>query len=166
LIYLFDANTLIQAKNEYYPLEHIPQFWDWLVEQGTAGLVKIPYEIFDEIAAYTDDLSDWITQAEVKSALLFDETVDPAILQQIMNDGYEAFDPAFTETDVEKIGRDAFLIAYAAAGGQRTVVTKETSSPNKRRGNRKIPDVCDIMNIPWTRDFVVYRALGFSISRK
>jgi Domain of unknown function (DUF4411) len=166
LIYLFDANTLIQAKNEYYPIEHIPQFWDWIVEQGNAGHIKIPYEIFDEIAAYTDDLSGWITQAEIKSALLLDETVDPALLQMIMKDGYEFGDPAFTETDVEKIGRDAFLIAYAAVDRQRTVVTKETSSPKKRRGNRKIPDVCDILEVPWTRDFVVYRALGFSLARK
>lgn len=166
MIYLFDANTLIQAKNEYYPLEHIPQFWDWIVEQGELGLIKMPFEIYDEISAYADDLSDWIKDEDVKSALLLDEAVDPALLQAVMENGYQANDPAFTETDVEKIGRDAFLIAYATVDAERIVVTKEASRPSKQRGNRKIPDVCDDMGIAWTRDFEVYRALGFSLAGK
>lgn len=166
MIYLFDANTFIQAKNEYYPLEHIPQFWEWMVEQGEAGLIKIPFEIFDEISVFEDDLSDWIKDKDVKSALLLDEAVDPIMLQAVMETGYESNDPAFTETDVEKIGRDAFLVAYAAVDAERVVVTKEVSRPGKQRGNRKIPNVCDDMGIAWTRDFEVYRALGFSLAGK
>ncbi len=166
MIYLFDANTLIQAKNEYYPLEHIPQFWDWLVEQGNAGLIKMPFEVFDEIAAFSDDLSDWIKDDDVRSALLLDEVVDRSLLQTVMETGYQSTDPLFTETDIEKIGRDAFLVAYASVSDRRVVVTKEVSKPSKQRGNRKIPDVCDDLKVAWTRDFEVYRALGFSLASK
>ncbi len=166
MIYLFDANTLIQAKNEYYPLEHIPQFWDWMVEQGNAGRIKIPFEVFDEIAAFQDDLSDWIRCSEVKTALLLDEAVDPSLLRRVMEIGYQSKDPLFNETDIEKIGRDAFLIAYASVSNQRVVVTKEVSKPGKQRGNRKIPDVCDSIGIVCKRDFEIYRALGFSLAGK
>lgn len=55
-MYLLDANTLIRANGDYYPIKRIPQFWDWLIVKGKAGVVKIPNEIADEITAGRDDV--------------------------------------------------------------------------------------------------------------
>ena len=40
--FLLDANVLIDANRDYYPIERIPEFWDWLAYQGRQGNVKIP----------------------------------------------------------------------------------------------------------------------------
>ena len=53
MLYLLDANVLIQAHEEYYPLDRIPQFWAWLVEEAVAGHVKMPFEIHNKIADLT-----------------------------------------------------------------------------------------------------------------
>jgi hypothetical protein len=49
LLYLLDANVLIRAHEDYYGLEQVPQFWDWLREVAVADIVKMPYEIHEEI---------------------------------------------------------------------------------------------------------------------
>ncbi len=47
-MYLLDANTLIDAKDYYYPIERVPEFWDWLIFHGQRGNIKIPIEIYRE----------------------------------------------------------------------------------------------------------------------
>jgi len=42
LLYLFDANVLITAKNTYYPIDQIPEYWEWIQFQGSAGNIKLP----------------------------------------------------------------------------------------------------------------------------
>lgn len=56
LVYLLDANVLIRAHEDYYPIERIPQFWDWLASVAADGHVKIPFEIHEEIAVSTGPL--------------------------------------------------------------------------------------------------------------
>lgn len=163
-MYLIDANVLIRAHGDFYPIDRVPQFWDWLIEQGRRGSIKIPPEIYDEITAGDDALAKWSNDPDVKAALLLDETPDPLLVQQVVAQGYEGDDPMFTDVDLDKIGRDAFLVAYALAGSGRVVVTKEVSAPKKRRGNRKIPDVCTDCGVNWTTDFEMYRLLNFNLS--
>lgn len=69
MLYLLEANTLIRANADYYPIERIPQFWDWLMECGRAGRVKIPNEIADEMPAGRDDVADWLKGADAETAL-------------------------------------------------------------------------------------------------
>ncbi|MDE0019943.1 MAG: DUF4411 family protein [Candidatus Poribacteria bacterium] len=40
--YLLDANVLIDAKRDYYPMTRVPDFWEWLLElfRPNKGLVK------------------------------------------------------------------------------------------------------------------------------
>jgi hypothetical protein len=51
VLYLFDANVLITAGNTYYPIDQVPEFWEWLHYQGMAGNIKLPLEIMEEILA-------------------------------------------------------------------------------------------------------------------
>ena len=50
MLYLLDANVLISAHEDYYGIDQVPQFWDWLLKVAKAGQVKMPFEIHQEIA--------------------------------------------------------------------------------------------------------------------
>ena len=161
MLYLLDANVLIDANRDYYPIDRVPEFWDWLIEMGERGLVKIPEEIFEEVALpkpnRPDALVDWLTSH--RDALLLGEQVNVELVAHVTEEGY-AND--LSDDEVEKIGRDPFLIAYALADvPERCVVTHERSSPSRSRANRQIPDVCHSFNIPCCGTFELIRRLDF-----
>lgn len=158
MLYLLDANVLITAHNTYYPIERVPQFWEWIIDNAENGRIKIPYEILKELEAGTrkDTLSEWVKTN--RKTLLLDEDVDKLFVNKIIEQGYAS---DLTDDETHKLGRDPFLIAYAMAESDRCVVTLETSSPRKQRANRKIPDVCDQLNIRCIDTFAMLRALDF-----
>jgi len=49
MLYLLDASVLITAHNSYYPVDGVPEYWEWLAYMGEQGRVKMPFEIFDEV---------------------------------------------------------------------------------------------------------------------
>jgi hypothetical protein len=159
LLYLLDANVLIRAHEDYYGINRVPQFWDWLLFAAELDTVKMPFEIHDEIAVSTGPLKDWITSAEVRRALILIEEPDLDLVDRVLRGGYA---PDLTDSELEKVGQDPFLVAYALAGRDRVVVTKEVSAPSKQRANRKVPDVCTSLGVPWMRDFDFYKAAGFN----
>lgn len=58
--YLLDANSYIQAKNQYYQMDVCPGYWDWLDYQFEAGVLASVSLVYDEMEKYNDELSDWI----------------------------------------------------------------------------------------------------------
>ncbi len=162
-MYLLDANVLIRADADFYPPDRIPQFWDWLIEKGNGNKVKIPHEIYKEITDGNGALPDWLMDRDVKAALLLDEEPDTALVQQVLDDGYQAQDPAFNEIESRKIGKDAFLVAYALAEDGRVVVTREVSRRTQRLGSSKLPDDCKDCNVRWTTDYKMYELLNFNL---
>jgi hypothetical protein len=161
MLYLLDANVLISAHELHYPLDRIPQFWTWLLAMAAADTVKLPYEIYSEIAVSTGDLKDWLTAPDNSKKLKLNAQVDPANLQRVINEGYA---PDLNESDLEQIGQDPFLVAYAIPFGSAvTVVTREVSKPSKKRQNRKVPDVCEQFEVRCISDFHLFRELDFKI---
>jgi hypothetical protein len=163
MLYLADANVLITAHNLYYPIDRVPEYWEWLAYRGSQGQVKMPFEIFEEVKdgpkdAEKDLLFAWLQEDANKKALLLDEKVDPSLVRKVIAEGYAA---DLTDDEVEQIGRDPFLIAYGLAAKGRCVVTVETSAPKKQRQNRKVPDVCKVMGANCCNPFEFNRALGF-----
>lgn len=162
MLYLLDANVLIDAQRDYYPIDRVPQFWEWLVNVSDHGQVKIPIEIFEEVKDGKDALADWMRESNNKNALMLDEDVDVNLLQRTINEGYA---PDLTDVESIKIGRDPFLIAYAlAAPDQRVIVTTENSKPKQQRANRHLPDVCQTMGIKCINSFELLRRLDFRTS--
>lgn len=159
MLYLLDANVLIRAHEDYYPLDRVPQFWEWLEATGQAGIAKLPFEIYDEISQSDSPLAGWIKQQNIKEALQFEEEATQAHIQQVIDDGYA---PDLTDDEIEKIGRDPFLIAYGLVDEERVIVTKEVSKPSRQRANRHIPDVCETVGVNWSTDFSFFRDAGFS----
>ena len=159
-LYLLDANVLIRAHEDYYPIDRIPQFWTWLLLMASNGTVKMPVQIYDEVAHSSDMLGEWLRQTDVKEALILAEKTDAAQVRHVIAHGYA---PDLNDVELESIGRDPFLIAAALSGGDRVVVTREVSRPSKQRANRKIPDVCSGFGLTVINDFGLYRELRFGI---
>jgi len=164
LLYLLDANVLIDANRDYYPIDRVPEFWEWLADAGENNRVKIPLEVYEEIKEGDDGLAEWIKNDQNKEALLFEEDVDVRLVSRVTDDGY-AND--LSDDEVEKIGRDPFLVAYAIADeDNRCIVTTEVSKPSRERANRHLPDVCGTFDVPCANTFQFVRALDFSTGWK
>lgn len=165
MLYLLDANVLITAHNFYYPIDSVPEFWAWLAFQGGQGQIKMPIETYEEVKdGGTDEerdlLFDWINDDAIKVALLFEEEVNPQYVAHTVEQGYA---PDLTDQEIEQIGRDPFLIAYAMVDpGERCVVTTEVSSPRKQHQNRRVPDVCQTMGVRCCDTFTMLRTLRFT----
>jgi Domain of unknown function (DUF4411) len=162
VIYLLDANTLINADNKYYPLERVPEFWAWLLDQGEKGQIKIPIEIAEEITIGSGAVAKWLRDKDNAKKLILSEEVDVATIQKITEEGYG---PDVTDIELIEIGRDPFLISAALKDiSNRTVVTEESSKPTSKRQNRRVPDVCNQFNIKWCDSFSLIQVLNFSTS--
>lgn len=105
-------------------------------------------------------LGQWLRQPEVRKGIVLSEATDGTTLAAVIAKGYA---PDLDDVELEKIGRDPFLIAAALGGPDRVVVTREVSSPRKHRANRKVPDVCVTMGVAWIDDFELWRRLDFRI---
>jgi len=168
MLYLLDANTLIDAKRDYFQFERVPEFWDWLQNQGKIGNIKVPLEIYEEFEesrksdGSRDELSEWAASPAVREALLLAEDADPELVAFVTTNGYAA---DLKDDEIEKIGRDPFLIAYALSDqANRTIVSTEVSKPSRLRANRQVPDVCRGLNIRCINNFILLNELDFRTS--
>ena len=166
MLYLLDASVLITANAQYYSVDRVPEFWEWLQYMANKGHVKMPIEIFEEVKngpKEKDLLFDWLQEDANKKAILFADEADPSLVQSVITTGY-AND--LNDEEIEQLGRDPFLIAHAMADIDRCVVTVEVSQPRKQRQNKKIPDVCKAMSVQSCDPFTFSRNLGFSTDWK
>lgn len=137
MTYLLDANVFIQAKNLHYGLDFCPAFWDWLVDNSSAGHVFSIDKVSDEIVAGGDELTEWIQtrgatlvrSTDANVAAKFHDVSNWATSQQ-----YEA---AAISTFLQVA--DFYLIAHALADGH-IVVTHEVPANSTKR--IKIPNAC------------------------
>lgn len=161
MIFLLDANVLIDAKRLYYLFSSVPEFWEWLTYQGGQGNIKIPLETYEELSKGNDDLATWIKRKEVKNSLLLKEEVKIDCVQRVIKEGYS---DDLTDVDVERLGNDPLIIAHAlqpSNNNQRCIVTTENSKPSRKGANRHIPDVCNSLGIKCCNPFELYQSLGF-----
>jgi hypothetical protein len=159
-LYLIDANVLIDAHDNYYPFDRIPHFWQWLLGLGLADVVKIPSEIYEEVAPNRGSMPQWLRERHVRDALVLPEAANMGLVQHVLDVGYGT---DLSEDEIERIGQDPFLIAAARAGNNRAVVTNEGSKPTAKRGKTKIPDACMRVGVQSMHAFEFYRKLAFSI---
>jgi hypothetical protein len=166
MLYLLDANILITAANTYYGINRVPEFWSWLQHQGASGRVKIPVEMYEEVLEGRkddDELLDWVKNDTNRKSLLLDETSKPDLVQRVVREGY-AND--LTDDEIEKLGRDPFLISYGLVEGSRCITTTEVSKPSRQRHNRHIPDVCITLKLSCCGPWDLNRLLGFKTGWK
>jgi hypothetical protein len=162
MLYLLDANVLIDAGRDYYPLEMVPEFWDWLSYHGSISSIKIPLEIYEEVCEGRDSLAEWLRLPQIKTDIVLAEDVDSDLVARVVSEGYAT---DLTDDEILKIGRDPFLIAHGlSAPAERCVVTTEGSRPTRQRANRHLPDVCAGFAVSVCNTFELTRRLGFRTS--
>lgn len=173
LLYLLDTSVLIDAKNKYYPLERIPQFWTWLIHQSRTGNVKLPPQVIAEILGQDspeevplDDLAKWV-EDNISVLELSEEDISE-VLSRTYERGYGTTLTEITAVDPLSEAADPFLIAYALLNPEgRRVVTMERAQsightlPKPR--NRRIPLVCDLLGVTCVDTFSLIRELDFRI---
>ncbi|MEK9505184.1 DUF4411 family protein [Gaopeijia maritima] len=161
-VHLLDANVLIDANRDYYPIDRVPEYWEWLEFQCLMGHVKLPVEIYEEVKGGSDAVASWVKDRTRRSSLLLDAEPDPNLVQRVVAAGYSS---DLTETELIKVGRDPILVSYALARpGAFCIVTTETSKPSKQRANRKIPDVARDVGVRTCSPFEFMRELDFRTS--
>jgi len=156
MAYLIDANTLIQAKNEYYGFDLCPGFWAWLEQQNAAGEVFSIDRIQQELERGNDELATWATA----HGNGFFQPVDDQTNQAMAAVATWVQNGNFSDNAKREFfsGADPFLIAHAMAHGQ-TVATHEVHKEGERR-KVKIPTVCRGLNVPCVRTFDMLRQNG------
>jgi hypothetical protein len=87
-LHLVDENVLIRAHADYYPIDRIKPFWDWLLAVAEADRVKTPREIYDEVASSPDHLGQWLRRPEVRKAIILPEATSGATVAAVISKGY------------------------------------------------------------------------------
>jgi len=163
VLYLLDADTIITGDRKSYPLKRFPVFWRWLLHMGQAGVVKIPLEQLEEITQGHGPIVDWLNEASVRDSLLLDEELDGSHVNTVTIRAYGRLN----DVEIEEVGRDPFLVAYAAlVPGARMVVTFEVSAPGQKKGRKKLPDACIPNGVPTCNLFQMIDALDFTTDWK
>ena len=156
--YLLDSNVLIDADRDYYPLKRVPEFWDWLIHQSEHGVILTPTEMYNEVVVGKGVLVEWLKGNQ--DTLVLKDEADPVLVRDVVSQGYA---PDLTEDEIEKIGNDPFIVAYAlACEPHATVVSTEVSRPSARRGNRRLPDVSEQFGVKCINTFKLVQELNFS----
>ena len=161
MIYVFDANVLINAARDFYPIDRVPDFWLWLdryMADGQQDQIKTIRPVLDEATAspgpYERESARWLRDR--KDTLLIPNPA-PRYVRTVWTQGYEQV------STPEVASTDALLIATALADpGGRVVVTMENAQRNRRRGrNRHVPHVCGLVGVQWLDFFELLRRLDF-----
>jgi hypothetical protein len=148
--YIFDTNTFLQAKNDYYPFDVCPAFWDWLDLEHSRGTIC-------SIDAVKAEMKDKDARAWVANHPAFFETNDLTRLADIANyvSGLTQYLPAEHQRFFK--GADPILIAHALNTGG-IVVTQEVADYTGKM--IKIPDICKVFGVTCLRTSEVLRALS------
>ncbi|WP_025769978.1 DUF4411 family protein [Thioalkalivibrio sp. HK1] len=160
MLYLVDSSIFIDAKDRYYQVDRVPEYWRWLEIQATEGRVKVPRRIFEEIAEKPDEDDPLVVWAKRNEGiLLLREPLPDKEFDEVIDKGYA---PDLRLQEYKKIGGDPFLIAHALVNKKdRTVVTSEASRSKTIRANRKIPDVCKTLGVQCCEQWDLIESLDF-----
>lgn len=153
MAYLLDADTLIQAKDEYYAFDLCPGFWNWVDQQNEAGTMFSVQAVKEELMRGDDELARWAAYRETGFFLPVDERTSGAMAA--VSGWVQAGDFRDDAKRVFLAGADPWLIAHALAHGH-TVVTHEVHVDGQKN-KVKIPTVCRALNVPCIRTFEMLR---------
>lgn len=166
MLFLLDTDVLIAAKNLYYPMDRVPQFWVWILNNASHEHIKIPSKVIDEILRGNDELSNWVKSNRVKLEL--DEDVDAEDWSHTLTKGYGYASVGAAQQDLVEQRADPFLIAHALSDTSvrrivtlEKVITAPKNLPNPI--NRRIPTVCDLLGVEHLDTFKLIRELDFRI---
>jgi hypothetical protein len=151
MAYIFDTNTLLEAKNRYYAFDVCPAFWDWLLLERQRGNVL-------SIEAVKGELEDPDAEAWGNANPAFFDANNDSRVGDVSN--WVVAQPRFKQTAINKFlaKADPRVISYALVHGH-VVVTQEVSAPLSQN-EVKIPDVCMALGAQFKNSFQVLNELN------
>lgn len=151
MAYIFDTNTLLEAKNRYYAFGVCPAFWDWLLLERLRGNVL-------SIEAVKGELEDPDAAAWSAANSIFFDPNDDSRIGDVSN--WVVAQSRFKQTAINKflMKADPRVISFALVHGH-TVVTQEVSAPLSSN-EVKIPDVCNALGAICKNSFQVLNELN------
>jgi len=160
--YCLDSSVLIQAHRNYYSMDIVPGFWNFLEELASEGAIRVPHSVYEEIKDGRDRLYDWLKRVCDRYTIL--ETPDSAVMrafQQIADFVIKNYEPQHYTEFLNCA--DPWVVAHSKANGY-TVITMEARKQENRRqdtgriaGKIKLPNICDKFNVPYNDTFWLLR---------
>lgn len=154
--YYLDANIFIQAKNNSYPLEMFPGFWEWIDQNANDNIISSSSFVYHEIINGEDDLAEWM-KARHPSPLFQEPTTQE---QQIMTDISHYVSRTYTREEAEAFldGADPWVIAQAIASGAKVVTMEKLVGPDSKKV--KIPNICREFGVAWCDTITMLKELN------
>lgn len=156
MAYCLDANTFIQARNQYYGFDICPAFWDWLDVEAEKGTVLSIEPVANlELEPWGGELSTW-GLARIGGLFRPMDVKANALITGLT--AWANTNAHFTGAAKREFNSsvDLQLIAFAKAHGH-TLVTLEVRSDAKKK--IKIPTVCDAFDVPTATTFEMLQRL-------
>jgi len=157
MIYLLDANTLIEAKNRYYSMTICPGYWSWILQSHGQGVVASIETVGDELKQGNDELAAWAKQHDGLFWDVSDTDTQNAFALVAAHVASQA--PQMKPGAVNEFlaGADPWLIAKAMTTPECVLVTHEQFNPQMKR-KFSIPNVCQTFGVQWLDTFDVLSA--------
>ncbi|PVZ68217.1 DUF4411 family protein [Pelagibaculum spongiae] len=153
--YLLDANTYIQAKNQYYGMDICPAYWQWLDEQFQKGAVCSVNMIGRELRDGNDELANWAKERPEHFIENDDPTTQEIFAEIVQNVMSKDYTPANRDNFLAKA--DPWIIAKAKSINA-AVVTHESSLSHSTK-KVKVPNVCRQFDVRCINTFQFLREL-------
>jgi hypothetical protein len=159
VIYLLDANTLIEAKNRHYGMDFCPAFWDFIELEATKTTLASIDMVYDELKEYGDDLSQWVKDRKKLIYNISSANLD--IQKKFMKIAdFVNKHPVYSQSEKDRFlsGADPWLIACASVM-ECVIVTHEVIVPANSK-KVKIPNIAQNFEVSWISPFDMIRKLG------
>lgn len=154
--YLLDANTYIQAKNQYYGMDICPAYWEWLDQQFGYQIVGSIDMIARELKDGNDELSDWVKARPghfLKCDDIDTQKAFSEIVNKIMAGNYNS-----GNRDNFLAKADPWIIAKAKTLNAIVVTHEALLSPETKKV--KVPNICNQFNVSCINTFQFLRQLN------
>lgn len=160
-VYWLDTNVLIDAKNGPYQFEVAPAFWGALEIQASAGRIRVPKLVYEEIVGDDpkDQLARWLKLRKADGFCVSPSKEVQASFNKIADHVAQKYAAPYS-FEFLKVA-DPWLIAHAMQSNG-VVVTFESKSLGA--GRVKIPNVCADLDVPRMNLYAMMKALGIKLS--
>ena len=144
--FALDANVLINAYWDYYPIDIFPGFWDFLSHNIAVGQILIIDRVRAEIKS-PRQLTQWVELAT--NGEFVSTASQPVVNKYRQMADWVHGNPQFLPSAGEAFSRgaDGWLAAYASVNGF-ILVTNEVFNPNVKR-KVPLPNLCDEFGVTY-----------------
>ena len=137
-----DSNSLIEAKDRWYPFELVPKFWEKLACGIENGSIICSHAVYRELTVGNDHLADFVRNRKVYLNVPPDDCTFREMTK--ISDHVGGKYPRH-QSEEFLTGADPWVIATAKCRGG-TVITGESKSRKKKV---RIPIICDQFEVPF-----------------